>query len=391
MLLQTLFVYISLILVMSICGRSVSHSASRNTTITPKDEGVFLSPAMAFMVLFFSVLVGIRYDVGTDQLHYLVVYESGFTDARYEPLFNLVISACQAAHLHSSFFFGIIALIQITFFYLAFKEEKYLYPFLAIFIFTSGLFGSWTNTLRQDVAGCIWVFAINYIYKKDYKRYLFWCIVAFFFHRSAIILIVLYPLLRIKKDFFTNVPIQIIIVLIAIISKKYIVELFFDIDNLIEQYTKILSIGSDIRNYDAYSSAGIRDDFGGNLDEVSNTGVGTIVKYISYTIIVAYSNRLKQYFNNEKFSGLYMLFYIAFILYIILPIGIYSLSRPFQYFNFTFAAMLSYAAYYWHRGQKNEQIVGIFIIAIQILMYFSAIIIPFFNDANYKGYSFFFQ
>lgn len=390
MLFQTLLIYTSFIVVLYFSGLNIEKKrralAVTDTPFTYKA----LFRSSFFMFLYFAVLVGLRYDVGTDHLHYWVAYELEGNE-RFEFLFQLLSDICNRIGFHPTVFFGILGLIQIVFLYLAFKDESYLFAFFAIFLFTDGIFASWMNTIRQDIACCIWIFALNYIIQKKPVPYLLLCLIAFLFHRSAIILVVIYPIFRGGKDFFHRIPVQLIIVFFAFILKNSIGELLLKMDSLFSWYSNIVFLGGDSDLYSSYSAESAVEGIGQNMGEVQNTGIGVIVKYLSYTIIVLYSNRIKEYFNSPKVNTIYTLFYISFIAYIILPFGVWSLARPFQNLNCTRMIMLSYLVYYLFKNkQGNSVILAYLIIFLQIGMYFSSMIVAS-QSVLYHGYQLFFQ
>lgn len=389
MLLQTIFVYVTFMLLLYSCGRASFASASISTE-AGNNNAKFWTPPMIIMLLGFSLLVGMRYDVGTDHLHYWAIYENGYINERMEPLFNLIMDVCLKLSLPPTFFFGVLGFIQVTFFYLAFRDERYLYPLFAIFLFTNGLFGSWMNTIRQDIAGCIWLFSFRYIDEKKIKLYLIWCVIACLFHRSAVILFLMYPLLRIKKDWLSNVTLQMIIVLVALVFKKYFNLLFYQLDTLSSYYLNILSIGMEEDHFNSYSLDNLVVG-AGHFNEVLQSGIGVIVKDITYIIIVLFSNKIKSFYNSQRVNNYYIVFYLAFILYIILPTGVYSLARPFQYFTTVLTVMIAYAVYYFFHEKKSDySILGILLILLQILLFFGSMFMAS-SSSSRNGYQFFFQ
>ena len=390
MLLQTLFIYSSFIVVMYICGLRIEQK-SQSLTLSGATFGnkAFFQSAI-FMFLFFAILVGLRYDVGTDHLGYWTTYLEG-SNSRQEFLYRQLSNICRAIGLHPTFFFGILGLIQIVFFYWAFRDEPFLFPFFAIFLFTDGLFGSWMNTIRQDVAGCIWIFAFYNIIQRKPIKYLVLCFVAFLFHRSAIILIVLYPLFNKGKEYIYNIPLQLATLFVAYLMKNNIELLLLRLDNLFSFYSNVISLGNENEFYTSYSVEAVLDNIGQNVADVRQTGLGKIVKYMVYICIVLYSNKMKDFFKSPKVNALYVLFYISFISYIVLPPGVWSLARPLQYFNCTRVIMMSYLVYYLLKNKQGYNgVIGISIIILQILLLLASNIVAS-HSVFYHGYQLFFQ
>jgi len=85
--------------------------------------------------------------------------------------------------------------------YIYFYSEK---PYLSVFFFLSfGLFFNSMNFMRQMVAACVIMFALQYIKKNQFMRYLALVLFAATFHISALLMIPFYFILRIKMDWLT--------------------------------------------------------------------------------------------------------------------------------------------------------------------------------------------
>lgn len=99
--------------------------------------------------------------------------------------------------------FVILALIitSAVMLYIYFYSEK---PHLSIFFFLSfGLFFNSMNFMRQMIASVVIIFALQYIKKNQFMRYLALILFASTFHISALIMLPFYFILRIKMDWLT--------------------------------------------------------------------------------------------------------------------------------------------------------------------------------------------
>ena len=390
MLFQTLFIYTSFIVVLYFSGLHID-KRNRTLALSGKPFGYkdFFKSSI-FMFLFFAILVGMRYGVGADHLNYWLAYEEGVS-SRFEYLFQLLSNICSSLGFHPTVYFGILGLIQIVFLYLAFKDESFLFPFFAIFLFTDGLFGSWMNTIRQDIACCIWIFAINFAIQKKSLQYFLFCFLAFLFHRSAIILVILYPVFRNGKDYIHNIPVQLIIIVAAFALRNSFESFLIRLDRFFSLYSNIVFLGGDSGFYSSYSVDSALSSIGQNISSVKQSGIGEIVKIITYTCIVVFSNKIKSFFNSSKVNVIYTLFYISFLTYIILPQGVWSLARPFQFLICTRMIMMSYMTYYFlQKKEGSNGVIGIAIVATQIILFVSSSIISA-QSAYYHGYQLFFQ
>lgn len=85
--------------------------------------------------------------------------------------------------------------------YIYFYSEK---PYLSIFFFLSfGLFFNSMNFMRQMIAAVVVMFALQYIKKNQFMRFLALILFAATFHISALIVIPFYLILKIKMDWLT--------------------------------------------------------------------------------------------------------------------------------------------------------------------------------------------
>ncbi len=158
-------------------------------------------------LLLFGMISGLRWNVGTDHLSYLRLYEDLLNGVEYnsedmEIGFLFISSMLSKAGFHFSFYFGILAVIQLIFVYYAFKEHRYVLPYLGLLILFGGQYHLWMNGIRQTIAACIIVLSVQYITNRNPLKYFLVVLVATLFHKSAIILIVLYAIPNV--NYFLN-------------------------------------------------------------------------------------------------------------------------------------------------------------------------------------------
>lgn len=350
-MLQSILVYTFIILVMllfaNIAKRKAVYQTGQYGELVQKRS--FWSFEIVFMLLFFALMFGMRYDVGTDHLGYLFSYIEGSVDEnlRMEPLFRWISKICYDLNIHPVIYFAIWAFIQITFFLLAFKNERYLFPLLITFLFFDFSFRFWMNAIRQALAMCIWLYSITFIVEKKFWHYIIWGIIAFLFHRSALILFVFYPLLRNGKDYFKSIPLQLILFASVFIIKNVFEVFILQLEPIIEQFQTILGGKEDL--YRSYTMDNMLDDLN---NEVEGTGLAYMFRILVWVIIILYSRKLKSYYNSKKFNIIYFFFFFSLLSFYIFPNGIVVLRRPFSYFPVFQTIMLAYFVYYLFR--KNS-------------------------------------
>ena len=194
-----------------------------------------------------------------------------------------------------------------------------------------------------------------------------------------------------KKDFFHNIPVQMGVIVVAFLLKDSFGNILSKFDQIFSMYSNIVFWGSDSQSYSSYSVENAIDSIGQNISDVKQSGFGVMVKYITYIIIVLCSNKIKKYYDSPKVNVIYPLFFISFIAYIVLPEGVWSIVRPFQYLVCTRTIMLAYMVYYLLKGKNSyNYIVGTLVISSQIILFIASSIISS-RSAYYHGYQLFFQ
>jgi hypothetical protein len=300
-----------------------------------------------FPLILFAIIFGMRYDVGVDHLGYLHKYLDKIHAGKNEPLFSLFAELGWKLNWHYVIYFSVIAFVQVTFFFYAFKNERYLYPFLVFFLFTNGEWGFWMNVIRQALAMCIWIFSIKYIEDKKLWKYLIWCVVATLIHKSAIILIVFYPILRNGRDYFKSIPMQLILLVSAFVLKEMFSVVIFYIEPLINSYINIL--GSEVYGR-SYHIEGLM----GSFKESDGTGLVYLFRIILNVTIILYSKRLKSFYNSKRFNIIYFFFFFGLLTMYVFPVGFISITRPFRYFYIFPSIMYAFFLYYLFKTKLRE-------------------------------------
>lgn len=195
----------------------------------------------------FTILSGIRYDVGTDYNTYIMhqipdalnhyVYSTGY---KVEPLYRGLIYI--GNFLGSAQWVFVFTHIIFMYFVLQYiKQQSRDYVF-SIFIFVFSTFYSFSlNGMRQAIATSVFLFAIKYIYRRQYKRYFLFIIIAILFHKSAIIYIPFYFLNRINLTKKTHFFLITIISVILAFNSKYAYNFAYKFSLKYHFYTKFFN------------------------------------------------------------------------------------------------------------------------------------------------------
>lgn len=316
----------------------------------------------------FSIVFGIRYNVGIDHLAYLEMYQSykiaGF-DLDTEPGFGALIKLISFLDCHFSVFFFILAFLQLFLIFYALRKFPYLHNLLIITFFLLTTFLNFMNGIRQEVAFCFWVVAIDCLSNKKFWQYLLCVGLAITFHVSAVILLPIYFLYVKKDSYFNRLSFQIILMSIAIILSFMFntTELLF---GLVGEFAGILG-------YHGYVGMVIE----GNsefLEASRGIGLGFFVILLLNIIIITYSDRVKRYYNNRQYNIMYDLYFFG-VIYMYLTNGSIALQRINYYFyNFNFI-IGAFTLYYLIKQKTMKHTLSYLAMLVLYILLFSAIVI----------------
>lgn len=342
-------------MVMFLCG-VVSAKRTANTTISCS----FWKWENLLPILFFAVIFGLRYDVGQDHLSYLFSYKNGggYIE-RYEPIFKFVTSEFGEFGLHPFWYFGLWAFIQIFFVYYALKDERFLMPFVAIVLIMGQFFMQWMNGIRQELASCIFFFSVIYIIDKKFIKYLLCCLLSLCFHKTAIFVLLLYPLLFHGKDLTINRLFQAILLSLACV----VVILDTNLFQYIELVVEIVSL---YLGYDVYTADVIET----YIDKtVAGDGILWKLLFLINLVVIYYSKIMKQYFQGRKFTIYYNLFFWG-AFFELLFMNNLVLQRPFRYLKLFNLLLIAYLLYYLYNKRTPMNFVMFIVLLVLLLMMF---------------------
>lgn len=158
-------------------------------------------PKISFFDIFFNK--NISYEKGYILLNF-IFYNMGFN---YEIFMGTLLSVC------------IYILLKVIY-----KKSDNYYLSFTIFIMSYLLVNTLEPVIRQLIAIVIVTYAFGYIEKRKFFNYLIFIILAFFFHKSAIIGIFMYffPLLKIKLKYIILIS---IFIYLSILTLPFIMEI----------------------------------------------------------------------------------------------------------------------------------------------------------------------
>ena len=143
------------------------------------------------------LILGTRYYIGGDYFGYMNLYNKMDTKNFFysfgmmEFLYYSIILICNKLGL--GYYFVNLLVMFIVIFFFQYYAKEFKNPFFVLIIALPILFIPISiNFTRQAIAISIFLFSIKYLLKRDFRRYLFYVIIASLFHKFAIIYIFFY-------------------------------------------------------------------------------------------------------------------------------------------------------------------------------------------------------
>lgn len=362
-MLQSYIVYIFLALVMSVCGVIASYRERKMCLVSGGVRRLsFAYPEIIVMILSFAVIFGCRYNVGVDYPHYLDAYLWG-SDREFEPLFAFVTETMSKSGIHYAVYFSLWAFTECFLLFYTFKNQRYLFPYIVFFLIFGSYYLSMMNVIRQQLAACIFLYSLHYVDDKNVFKYYFLLLISLLFHKSAIILIIIYPLFQIKKDWFYKYWIQFALLAVAIfLSTQY--------DLVVKSVSKAFELFVGTLGYGDYAAGILHNEKLNSANQFgNNTGVGIFINIFIDASIIACSKGMKKYYDSSFFDILYSLWFVRIMADFIVGDSI-ILNRPFVYFYNIKMIILAYFAYYCVKTRRwLPQLLVLIIFMLHIAMF----------------------
>ena len=351
-MIQSIFVYGFMIANFWFLGSS----AGRKQVCNPKVK--FWSREIWIIIVIFSVFCGLRNMVGVDWYQYKEEYLSPTNDPSLQrewlfTQFSLFLSGLGA---HYAIYFAFIAFVQIFFLLYAFKDERFIYPFLLFVFMTNGTFYMWMNGIRQCIVLSIFIFATKYINKRDPIRYYFAIIISLFIHKSAILLVPFY-LSIFTKDIFKNKVIQLGLLAAA---------LFLTDTGFWKEYMDWIGSAGELLKLGESSSA-IEARFLIYDDIHYSHGFRYYATVVIGMICILLGDKVKQKYNLYLWYNLFFIGLISYVLFFSAPL----LTRVTTYFIYSQFVLIAYTLYYLYSNRRSLNFLAFWgIIAILFMFWF---------------------
>ena len=362
-MLETFAVYFSL--------WSIMNFSAHQSYLCSRDKVNYWGKYALIPIVLFTLIFGLRYNVGADHLSYLEIFEYAQTAWKSEAVEEgfYLITKLLNKYTADWVYFSLFALIQIYSLYYVAKDKVYIVRYIPL-VLMSGYFLQWMNIMRQATVACVLLVLINYLTKKDFWKYavvLLLC--SYFLHKSALILLLLLPIAFVDKIVFVPRWIQLSCLFISIALNVSL--LFYSLLDPLVYYANIF-------NYEASVSAI------SNYNSEYNYGPVALLKILIFTIVLFYSNNVRKFYKSRFCDIVFTLFFVG-ICFVLMFQGNHVMKRPFEYFANMELVVVPYVLSYLHDCKSNR--LNRFVYLVLILSYVLLFLIMIYKSADPDSFS----
>lgn len=307
------------------------------------------------IIILYALVIGLRYNVGTDYMTYVSIYEGNDVKDKVEIGFQTINNVLTALNMPYPIAFIVYAFLQFFFFIFAIKDERRSVVMwcILLYFFTTYIFLA-NNVIRQCIAFSLFIFSTKYILNKKFFKYFICITIALSIHSSAIILYPFY--FFINHEWIKNKKVSVIILLLCFLSGPFIQKYFWIILPFFAKIFLNLDVSSIM--FDLYK----------DVNWSAGMGLGNLLWLIVGVLVIINYNTLKTFFN-QRFILYFNLYYLGLLISFI--VGTSYLSRIniyFENFRIIIIAMLFYVFY---RSKSYKKIkFGVLCVLILILIFF---------------------
>ena len=145
---------------------------------------------LVWFVVFFTVIGGIRWNVGVDSLSYAYIFTHGYDDVNErEILWRRISNFIYNNGIHWTIGLAFCAFIQIYFIVKSIQPYRWLLVFIPFVMFGGRYWLDCMNAVRQMMVACAFLWASRFILEKKILPYAVFVAVASMIHGSAMMLL----------------------------------------------------------------------------------------------------------------------------------------------------------------------------------------------------------
>lgn len=281
---------------------------------------------LVYFILFFTVIGGIRWNVGVDSLSYAHWFTYPQPEAHSkEGLWWFFVNFIQANGIHWTIGLAVCSFIQIFFITEALKTYRWLLVFIPFVFFGGRYWMDCMNAVRQMIVACGFFWASKYIYEKKIFKYCIFILLASLIHQSALILLPFYFIpasLNITNKRF---------ILIGILLVCFIAGQTPAFQGTVRYFQMI----ADVTNYDGYGVSMSEMLMRGKTSEALSFGPMMMTYLLIPIFIIWYGPTLYERYGEKLqcFNGWFILAFFYACYYFLACNISHLFIRPAMYFS----------------------------------------------------------
>ena len=296
---------------------------------------------LVWFVVFFTVIGGIRWNVGVDSLSYAYIFTHGYDDVNErEILWRRISNFIYNNGIHWTIGLAFCAFIQIYFIVKSIQPYRWLLVFIPFVMFGGRYWLDCMNAVRQMMVACAFLWASRFILEKKILPYAVFVAVASMIHGSAMMLLPFFLLpdkIKIYKRKWILLGILLACVLIGQ-TPAY------------QQFAGYVQDATASFNYDRYSNTITDRLMAGKSSEALNFGPMMHSYLLIPAFIIWFGEELHERFGRimPLFNLWFNLAYFYACAYFLVCNISHLFIRPLMYFSLfqmMMAAMLLYYLY----------------------------------------------
>lgn len=331
-------------------------------------------------IILYTLIVGLRYDVGVDYHNYKELYDeyvvsyplspNRLNGSTIEPAYDALLKFMAGLDLHYSFFFIFNAFLNIYFLYIFARRYPKQEALILFFYIASMSFFDTFNAIRQMTAFFMYLCTIRYIERKQFFKYIISILAISCFHRSIFMMLPFYFFINYRIP--GNRLLYIGLVFICYMYKDRISDFIWTVifDGLLQYLTGIKDASYLVKT-DALSI------------ESSSGSLGLmhiIILFLDILIIWNIEN-LRQFYKSINLNIYFNLFLIGACLYFVSSGSITLIRLNMYFFNILFV-MLAFLTYYYMHPSPQKSIIqqrlsltcAVLVMAVSMAIYTNAIL-----------------
>lgn len=307
------------------------------------EKSYFLIP-----IFIFCFFAAVRFQVGADcesykKIFYEVNSFAGLESRDIESAFLFIANVTGFISDKHYLFMFVMAFLQISLLYYAQRKTTYSLKFFGLALILSSVYFSLMNGMRQNIAACAFVALVPLVLeKKNWVWYIGGVILAGQMHKSAFVLFLLGIMAYFLQYRILNRYIQLCIIAVCFVLMDSLD--ISSITNIFSTYGT--SAGYDDRAIDMYST----------VESMTKAfGFSSFLQLFSYIIVIWYSVKMQNMFNNKLFNIQYNLFFIGICIFLMFYNN-FVINRLLYYLNIFIPYILASCMFYlWNSKKRLEK------------------------------------